>query len=719
MTRRWGWTTAMVAVVATALCVGAAAQKPAAPKAPQIAEQLMGVALHQEDVEGNLQAAIATYQQVLKASGVSRAVAARAQFRIGACYERLGIDGARKAYELVVSQYGDQSELAAQARARLVALSGGGSARVAGASTESLRQIWPAETGYLWDRISPDGRQVAGCETTGGDVVVRQLDDGRVRNLTNRPAAERTGYCLSSPIWSRDGRFVAMDWSEGKAPAEVWGLRIYDLRDGSGRFLPLDTRFDRADVLDWAVDGQSVLVRVWEKRETDKKDLGALAWMSLSNGAIRPLMVLEPPGGPITAFQSPDGNWVAVREGAFRSAPTLILSPDGKEKRELLPVMDNARLVGWSPDGAHLLIYQFGDAGALMAVRVVGGKADGPSFVVRRLPGFGSLGMTTDGRLLFRSVRRETERLQVASFGLSTRSVGPALALSPSDFTYIDLISWSPDGKALAYIGSEGTRSMKTLAVWSFETRQTRTYSLPMATSPINQLTWSSDGRSIYARQADKGASGLYRVNLVTGAVEAVVPVDSGLFPLSRDTTFVGWSPDATRLYKKVDLRQDPNRGPMTLIEHRLSDHAERELFRTSAGSGIGAFAVSPDGATLAFMAGGRGMILLPASGGAARVLVPDHGAGRLYWSADGRFVFTMNAVGTTPAWMFDVATGSGTRLTLPFETVTAATLSPDNKQLAFVGGTEQKDEGVWMLENFLPPARTGAAAKPPTPAKK
>ena len=71
-----------------------------------------------------------------------------------------------------------------------------------------------------------------------------------------------------------------------------------------------------------------------------------------------------------------------------------------------------------------------------------------------------------------------------------------------------------------------------------------------------------------------------------------------------------------------------------------------------------------------------------------------------------------MNTVGTEPAWMFDVASGSGARLTLPSERVTAVTLSPDNKQLAFVGVTERKDDGVWMLENFLPLAKAGAAKK-------
>ena len=199
------------------------AQKPASQ-----AELLLGKALNLEDVAGNLKDAIATYEQVLKAPDATRAQKARAQFRIGACYERLGVDGARKAYEAVVANYGDMADFASQARTRLEALGGGASSRVAGASTEVLRQMWPGETGvlpsYLWHRISPDGRQMAGCQMKGGDVVVRELEGGRVKNLTNRAAAgpEQSAFsCLTAtPIWSRDGRFVAMDWSGVRRPAE-------------------------------------------------------------------------------------------------------------------------------------------------------------------------------------------------------------------------------------------------------------------------------------------------------------------------------------------------------------------------------------------------------------------------------------------------------------------------------------------------------------------
>ena len=237
----------------------------------------------------------------------------------------------------------------------------------------------------------------------------------------------------------------------GARPSER--IRINDLRDGSARFLPLDTRFDSANLLDWAVDGQSVLVRVWEKRQTDEKQLGALAWISVSNGAIRPLMVLDPPGGPIAAFQSPDGRWVAVREGAFFSAPTLILSSDGGEKRELLPAMDSASLVGWSPGGEHLLFSKGGDVGALMAVRVDRGESRWSSRRGQAASGIQESGHD-DGRqavLLERPrATREAPRNIIRTLDTFGRTGG---ALSPSDVNYIDLISWSPDGKALAYIG--------------------------------------------------------------------------------------------------------------------------------------------------------------------------------------------------------------------------------------------------------------------------
>ncbi|MEK7407424.1 MAG: hypothetical protein AAB225_20295 [Acidobacteriota bacterium] len=69
----------------------------AAPQKDSKAEALLGAAIHQEEAEGNLEAAIATYKKVLAQYGSNRPLAARAQYRLGLCYEKLGDAEARKA----------------------------------------------------------------------------------------------------------------------------------------------------------------------------------------------------------------------------------------------------------------------------------------------------------------------------------------------------------------------------------------------------------------------------------------------------------------------------------------------------------------------------------------------------------------------------------------------------------------------------------------------
>src|SRR2546425_10378774 len=70
----------------------------------------------------NLAEAIKLYSQVVSQSNEQRALAAKAQYRIGVLYERLGRKAeAQKAFQTVVKLYGDQSEAAGRARAKLPA----------------------------------------------------------------------------------------------------------------------------------------------------------------------------------------------------------------------------------------------------------------------------------------------------------------------------------------------------------------------------------------------------------------------------------------------------------------------------------------------------------------------------------------------------------------------------------------------------------------------
>nr|MCU0256752.1 tetratricopeptide repeat protein [Vicinamibacterales bacterium] len=90
------------------------------PSRPEVALQ---AAIKTETIDGDLKAAIEMYRQL--ADGTDRAVAAQALVRMGQCYERMGqsqVAEARKAYERLVRDFGDQGAMVAQARARLSAI---------------------------------------------------------------------------------------------------------------------------------------------------------------------------------------------------------------------------------------------------------------------------------------------------------------------------------------------------------------------------------------------------------------------------------------------------------------------------------------------------------------------------------------------------------------------------------------------------------------------
>src|SRR5512139_2747733 len=92
------------------------------------AEVQLQAAIKAEVVDGNLKAAIDRYKQIIATYGGERAVVAKALVRVGQCYEKLGEANAReaqKAYEQVVREFGDQTEMAAEARNRLAALKPG------------------------------------------------------------------------------------------------------------------------------------------------------------------------------------------------------------------------------------------------------------------------------------------------------------------------------------------------------------------------------------------------------------------------------------------------------------------------------------------------------------------------------------------------------------------------------------------------------------------
>jgi hypothetical protein len=139
-------------------------------------EMQLESAIHKEIVLGDLKGALEQYRAILSQPIESREIVARALFQMGQCQEKLGKRReAYAAYSRVASEFGDQQEIAAQARAQLAAWD----APLPGPRNLTFEQGVPgkAPPGWIVPSLPKDANYMAelrrtGCRGTTGCVVL-------------------------------------------------------------------------------------------------------------------------------------------------------------------------------------------------------------------------------------------------------------------------------------------------------------------------------------------------------------------------------------------------------------------------------------------------------------------------------------------------------------------------------------------------------------------
>jgi len=278
----WGVVFALMLFVASSAC------------AQQSAGVLLQSGLYKEDVNGDLEAAIAIYERVLKEFPKDRPVAAKALLHIGSCYEKLGKQEAQKAYQRLIKEFADQPEPVAQARARLAALQ-------TDPSGMTIRRVWSTPDAYPVGVVSADGRYFTVLERETGALAIRDLTTGESRRLTHKQTPPGVGSVRNAHI-SPDGRQVAYSWRSQDGPLE---LRLVGTDGSEPRVLLSDEELAVIDVDDWSPDAKTLLTLF------DKKDgTTQIATVSVVDGSVRVLKSLNW-GDPRTARFSPDGRYIA------------------------------------------------------------------------------------------------------------------------------------------------------------------------------------------------------------------------------------------------------------------------------------------------------------------------------------------------------------------------------------------------------------------------
>jgi Tol biopolymer transport system component len=648
----------------------------------QSGHDLFQQALAKERADGNLEEAIKLYQRIVREFAKDRALSARTLVQIGQCHEKLGNAEARKAYERVVREYADQSEIAAQARLRLAALAGAGGA--SGSSTLAVRRVL---AGKESGQVSPDGRFLSFTNWgAGGNLAIHDLATGQNRLLTDKGWLAGSGGYAYYSVPSPDSKSVAYAWSSDLCVVGLDGSKPRVLRaagDGVVRQLPLA----------WSPDSRHLLAEFVKTDNTRDMMLVAVA-----DGSAKLLKAVGKDLSPGGAF-SPDGRYIAwsTTEGL-----SLFDLQSGTESL-LIPDRSKHNVLGWAPDGKHILFSseRSGSADAWL-IAVAGGKAQGEPIFVKKDWGFEPMGLTRSGAFYY-SVNNNVWGVRIAELDPSSGNVvsPPQSAFRRGNMRTPD---WSPDGRSL--VGAVASESSHALIIRSMDTGEERELRVGERTIEWSGIRWTPDGKAVVVTSSEAGkGKNLIRIDVQTGQVTSLMPL-----PASGGVPRFEISPDGNTIF----YVRKPG-----LVAHDLRSGQEKVVIEKR---GLYAGLVSPDGQRLLIAVNEKGsqiLLVMPAAGGEARELVRVDGEkgvpfwGSPAWMPDGRYVAFLKGVKaeaqipyTARQWqLYRVAVEGGEPQRLGLNVASMLTgelrLHPDGRRVAI--DDIKPNLEVWVMENFLP----------------
>lgn len=670
---------------------------------------LLRSAIEKEEVDGNLQAAIDIYQQIIEKFGDKSAVAAQAQFRIGRCYEKMGKREALEAYEKVIKNYPQQYEEVKAAKKRISQLT---KALVKDFSKPKFRKIRiPAnpENGVL----SPDGKRFAFISQKSVWTVpipgkVQSDLAGEPIRLTEPLGTWNLGNTMA---WSGDGKWIAFNAQD---EGEKIAIYVVSSEGGQPKKIPA-TLFRKGRPYDYRIslsfDGQ---VLAFVSKDVDLPEA--------KSGEKYPSFLYTTPvnGGTINRLTktwssqpafSPDGSRISYLKSTFLEKAKVqwdlfVINNDGSDPIKLTTFPGRGRGPVWSPDGRKIAVnHEPGRGSSSKEIWIVtltkDGKASGaPAKIKLPLESFSIIsGWTTDNKIgLLMANPFHHAIYTVPESGGKATQVTPDVSDSWACYP-----KWSPDGKTLYFrwgfgnIASVVAEGGKPYIVHN----QEKTKIVEGIPGAGNGL--SPDGKKIVFMAYKKDTRPL-EVNIWTVPVEGGKPTQVTKSP--TQDRYPSWSPDGKFIAFSRYEQTSKDEYEMNIFLTPSEGGEVRKLTSKSNRVALASIDWSPDGKYIAYFSRDKTLNIIPVDGSKHRVLtevgnVREHSS--LSWSPDGNeLAFTSNGhlmvVAVDSGELREVETGVLKKGVQDFE----IDWSPDGKKFVFSAGYGGEEE-LWLMEDFLP----------------
>ena len=588
--------------------------------AQQSAGVLLQSGLYKEDVNGDLEAAIAIYERVLKEFPKDRPVAAKALLHIGLCYEKLGKQEAQKAYQRLIKEYTDQPEPVRVAREHLEQLDAGASGAKANGPTyrlafDSKIAGMPVREGTRSRRLdfSPSGDRIV--FESQGRLYIADETGSLIRPLLDNFAPWES---FDWQRWSPDGRQIAyiarreVTLDSGEKDG-MMALFVVSPDGGTPRQITPDPERESGfDWLRWTHDGKHLT-------HVDRDGVHTLA---LDGSEVRFIPSKDLPGRyhkrVSDAEYSPNGHWLAycaLREDPSpeRGTDVWILPAAGGQAQVLTHSVSNGYPT-WAPDGRTLYFvagtHYMGNIWKLAIDPETGLQTGEPQ----------QMTFFNDAEVTFPKVLGDGSRvafeLQRTNTSIHVANGSPPYEPRTVARGRKHLPQVSPDGQTIYYV-ADGIFAVPREG--GTPRRLTETAPLPTH-GCLTNFHLSSDGRTL-----------AYIAKLSEGRGLFTLPVSGGEPQLLVKTTGLGvvpqWSPDGSQLAYAGgnDLYVIGAAGGQPRKIAHLQDSGRR-----STGWDVWTVRWSPDGKFIAAIGytpkpgTSNGVFVVPASGGDLRQLTPD-----------------------------------------------------------------------------------------------